>query len=73
MGGNWNILASTFQHTEDIAGSFITPTLVSTSPGYIIEIKGKHYRVHRIVAQEFIPNPQPEVLIFVNHKNGPYR
>jgi hypothetical protein len=41
------------------------------SSGYRhIEIKNKCYKVHRIVAQAFISNPQPDVLIFVNHLNG---
>jgi hypothetical protein len=39
--------------------------------GYVkMGIKETTYSVHRLVAQTFIHNPQPEVLTIVNHKNG---
>ena len=33
-------------------------------------MRGKSYRIHRLVAKAFVPNPEPENFNVVNHKNG---
>ena len=35
----------------------------------IVWLNGKKYYLHRLIAENFIPNPDPEHLVFVRHIN----
>lgn len=67
-GFSGHYISSCGRYKRTLTGHAKTGSLIR---GYMkMGMQGKVYSVHRIVAQEFIPNPQPGVFRIVNHKNG---
>ena len=52
-----------------LTGNILKPW--SDGRGYLkVNMDGKSFRLHRLVAEAFIVNPEPTIRTIVNHKKG---
>uniref|UniRef100_A0A6C0ADX3 HNH nuclease domain-containing protein n=1 Tax=viral metagenome TaxID=1070528 RepID=A0A6C0ADX3_9ZZZZ len=69
INGAKGFFASNFGRIKNSSSEIFNSSIKDKKDDYVsVGIKGKKYKVHRLIAQTFLDNPENKK--FVNHKNG---